>query len=175
MSVSCITYFEEEGKYSFFWVIVGEESCWEGVCIESFGIADAFGVAEAYEATLSMVATITAVSNSSKGQVIVEHVYNNIVDYKCSWWGILFDKIDIFLILTEKVDDKRFWFSSDVWDEFFKIGIREHGEDGSKDLLFDDRAVVIWFLDDGGWEVKFVVEDVASIESLPSILFVESL
>ena len=107
--------------------------------------------------------------------MIVKHVYNNIIDDKGSWWGILFDKIYIFLILAEKVDDKRFWFSSDVWDEFFKIGIREHGENGSKDLLFHDGTVVIWFLDYGGGKVEFVVKNVASIEGLPSILFVESL
>ena len=44
----------------------------------------------------------------------VEHLNNGVVYNKRSRRGIVFDKINIGVVLAEDIHDKRFWFVSDL-------------------------------------------------------------
>ena len=175
MSVSSITYFEQEGKDSFLWIIIREESGWERIGIESFCIADTFRITEANESTLSVISTISTISNSSKGKIMIEHMHNNIIDYKTSRRSVIFDILNIFLILTAHVDHQRLWFSPYFFDKFIEFGVRMYRKDRSKYLLLHYWTVHPWLLHYCWRKMQLFMNYLTSIKSLSSVIFEQPL
>ena len=65
-----------------------------------------------------MIPSVATVSNSSKRQMIIQHVNDNIIKNKSSWVSVRFDKVNTFIVFTEKVDHEWFGFSSDFIYKF---------------------------------------------------------
>jgi len=63
-----------------------------------------------------MISAVSTGSYSSERKMTVEHLNYRVIDYEWSWWSVIFNKINVDIVLTEYIHDKGFWFVSDLID-----------------------------------------------------------
>lgn len=124
MRVGYVSYFEQEGKRSLLGFVVGEETSRERVGVESLAVANAFWIAETEEPTLAMVSSVSTLSDSSEGQMAVQHLNHCIIDDKGPRRGVRLHKLNVVFVFAEDIYDEGFGFVPDFSHQFFEIRVR---------------------------------------------------